>query len=137
MDDSRRFSAFAAKGSDPLVILAKAERYTSSFLAQSSLDQQSGTKLIIIVEELVANVLRHGGKANDLTLHLKLGASDAGMLLEIEDDGPAFDPTTDFTFTGPDVAEGGSVGLEIVRSWGCEISYFRDDRRNRFCLTIK
>jgi anti-sigma regulatory factor (Ser/Thr protein kinase) len=56
--------------------------------------------------------------------------------LHLDDDGPAFDPTIDRDFDGPNRDRGGGVGLELVRNWAREFSYRREDGRNRVTLTL-
>lgn len=137
MERSRRFSAFVASGRDPRSTIREALRFARDFLAQSCLDEQARVKAAIIVEELVSNCLRHGGAERDQSMCLLLQDTGASMVLELEDEGAAFDPTSGISFAGPDPITGGGIGLAIVRAWGEDISYSRNGRRNYLRLTIR
>lgn len=90
-----------------------------------------------MVEELVTNSLRHGGKSQDLSLLLLLKADGDAVTLKIEDDGPAFDPLTAPPVTGPDPTTGGGIGLAIVNAWGEDAVYSRVLQNNVLRLTLR
>lgn len=98
-----------------------------------------------MIEELVTNSLRHGGKAQDLALLLTLKADGDGhggggggaVTIKIEDDGPAFDPLTAPPITGPDPTTGGGIGLAIVNAWGENAVYSRVSQNNVLRLTLR
>lgn len=137
MDQRRRFSAFVASGRNPRTAILEALEFARDFLPKSSLDERARVKAAIIVEELVANSLRHGGKDRDLSLWLSLDDVGDAVVVELEDDGAAFDPAVRADFAGPDPHTGGGVGLAIVRAWGEDISYTRMGERNLLRLTIR
>lgn len=136
MDDRRRFSAFVAKGQEPRSAILQATEFARQFLAGQSLDARTEVKVAILVEELVANALRHGGKDRDLSLWLMLGEHKGSVQLELEDDGAPFDPTSPATFAGPDPQTGGGIGLAFVHAWGADINYARISERNTLRLAI-
>ncbi len=141
MDQSRRFSAFVASGRDPRPTIREALEFARDYLTQSCLDERAYVKAAIIVEELISNCLRHGGGAQDLSVSLVLEDIGDAIVLEVEDDGPAFDPTTGAGFSddfaGPDPETGGGIGLAIVRAWGEDIAYTHNGQRNILRLTIR
>ena len=137
MDHSRRFSAFVASGRDPRATIREALQFARDYLTQSCLDERAYVKAAIIVEELISNCLRHGGGDQDLSVSLVLTDIGDAIVLEIEDDGPAFDPTSGTDFSGPDPGTGGGIGLAIVRAWGEDIAYSYNGQRNILRLTIK
>lgn len=118
MDQRRRFSAFVASGRDPRSTILQAMQFAREFLPQSCLDERACVKAAIIVEELVSNSLRYGGQsdgqsngqATDLSLWLSLDDKGDRVVLELEDDGAAFDPTNLAGFDGPDPETGGGSG---------------------------
>jgi len=136
MDHRRRFSAFVASGRDPRSAILQALEFARDFLPHSSLDERARVKAAIIVEELVANSLRHGSADRDLSLWLSLDDVGDGVMVEMEDDGAAFDPASRANFEGPNPHTGGGVGLAIVRAWGEDISYTRAGNRNLLRLRI-
>lgn len=137
MDHRRRFSAFVARGQDPRPTIAEALAFVRSFLPHSPLDERAQIKLLIVVEELVANTLRHGGRNRDVSLWFALEQAGEAVAVELEDDAPPFDPVEAPEFTGPDMQTGGGVGLAIIRTWGEAITYTRHDDRNRVKLTVR
>ncbi len=137
MDRSRRFSAFVASGRDPRSTIVEALEFAREFLRQSCLDESACVKASIIIEELVSNCLRYGGASSDVSLWLSLDDTGDAVIVELEDDGPPFDPTDTTRFAGPDPETGGGVGLAIVRTWGEDITYRRNDNRNLIRLTVR
>ena len=137
MDRKRRFSAFVARDRDPRSTIIEALQFVRDFLPGSSLDERARIKAVIIVEELVSNVLRHGGNGRDVSLTMVLDDVEDGVALDLEDDGAPFDPTSATEFDGPDPRTGGGIGLAIVRTWGEDISYTRAGERNVLRLTIR
>lgn len=137
MDQRRRFSAHVANGRDPHSAILEALQFARDFLPQSSLDERAQNRAAIIIEELVSNVLRHGGGRGDHSLWLSIEDGNGSLTLEIEDDGIAFDPSAPNVFDGPDPKTGGGIGLAIVRAWASDVTYARNGERNVLKLTIK
>ena len=136
MDRRRRFSAFVASGRDPRSTILQALQFARDFLPESCLEERGRVKAAIIVEELISNCLQYGRAGNDLALLLSLEDTGDEVLLELEDDGVAFDPTDAAGFAGPDPETGGGIGLAIVRAWGQDITYSRRGDRNHLRLKI-
>ena len=137
MDRQRRFCAFVARGHDPHPTILNALEFARDFLQVSSLNEQGRVKAAIVVEELVSNMLRHGGEGQDIALELSLTETEDGVEVAVEDDGTPFDPVNDTLFRGVDPKTGGGVGLAIVRAWGEEIRYSRNAERNHLMLMIR
>lgn len=137
MDDRRRFSAFVPKGQDPRCAILQALEFTREFLTGRNLDPRLEAKVAIIVEELVANVLRHGASGRDVSLWLQLCEENGSIRLDMEDDGAPFDPTITSAFTGPDPRTGGGIGLAFVLAWGEDIAYARKGERNTLSLMVR
>lgn len=137
MDDRRRFSAFVPKGQEPRSAILQATEFAREFLIGRTLDARVEVKVIIIVEELVANVLRHGGAGRDVSVWLLLCEEAGSIRLELEDDGAPFDPASVSNFSGPDPRTGGGIGLAFVRAWGEDIAYARSGERNTLKLVVR
>lgn len=111
--------------------VASARRY--------AVDQQIASRdvarLCIIVEELVANMLEHGGDEIGRQIALEFKRRDAAVALTVEDDGPAFDPRL-----APDDADaqerGGGAGLRLINAWSRIEGYQTKDGRNRLELLV-
>jgi anti-sigma regulatory factor (Ser/Thr protein kinase) len=87
--------------------------------------------------EAVTNIMTHGfddSAAHDIAVRLRQQGQD--IVLEIEDDGVAYDPTA----AAPPVPATlentriGGWGIRIVRRFSDEVRYRRNDGRN--CLTL-
>lgn len=92
---------------------------------------------MVVVEELVSNLMRHGGRERDIAMSVAIADIEDGISLAVEDDGAAFDPINDTQFDGVDPVTGGGIGLAIVRAWGKEIAYSRVADQNRLQLVIR
>ncbi|KEO92038.1 hypothetical protein EH31_05035 [Erythrobacter longus] len=137
MGQWRRFSAFVTKDSNCAPAVRHSLQFARAFLADHTCEPRLRVKLAIMVEELVTNSLRHGGKSQDLSLLLLLKADGDAVTLKIEDDGPAFDPLTAPPVTGPDPTTGGGIGLAIVNAWGEDAVYSRVLQNNVLRLTLR
>jgi len=137
MGHRRRFSAFVTKDSNPAPAIQHSLRFAREFLAQHCFEPRLQVKLAILVEELVTNALRHGGRFQDLALLLALQEIEGSVRLKMEDDGPPFDPIAVPPITGPDPTTGGGIGLAIVHAWGEDPTYTRDATGNVLELTLR
>jgi anti-sigma regulatory factor (Ser/Thr protein kinase) len=74
----------------------------------------------LLVTELVANAVRHGGSP-DAPVRIEVKASPDAMRVEVSDDGTGFDP---HAVDPPRIDRGGGFGLKIVAAlahrWGVE-----------------
>lgn len=137
MEGDKRFSARVAEGHDPAPAIVGALRATEQFVAATGLEESTAARLLVCVEELVSNALRHGsagGRTAEVDLQLR--CRPEGVELVLSDNGAAFDPTSRREFTGPDRQTGGGVGLELVRRWAREMVYARTRGRNELRLLL-
>jgi len=94
-------------------------------------------KLLLAADELVSNVLNHREGRDRPRVSLTLSRSGGGLRLEIEDDGPRFDPfavadpKTDLSLEERPI---GGLGLLLVRTLAAEGRYERRCERNRVVL---
>lgn len=110
--------------------VAWARRYASD----QDLKARDVARLCIVVEELVTNLLEHGGLAEP-QIGIELSRRPAALALVIEDNGPGFDPrTVDPQDTVP--ARGGGAGLRLVNAWAEIVGYASDNGRNRIELSL-
>lgn len=134
MGAGKRFSAAVGAEDEPLATLEAAQAAVDDFVDGCGLDGRAAARLSVVVEEVIANALRHGG-ARRIAFALDHGSG--GVRLSFEDDGQPFDPTAEREFRGPDTDTGGGVGLALIRSWGRQLRYTRNDGRNLLSLTLK
>ena len=137
MGRRRRFSAFVTKDSNCSPTVGHSLQFAREFLKNETFDPRLQVKLVILVEELVTNALRHGGAQQDLALLLSLEKKGDGIRLAIEDNGPAFDPFSVPPATGPDPKTGGGIGLAIVQAWGEDAAYERKKQGNSLTLILR
>ena len=137
MQAKRHFSAFLAKAHDPRQSIIEALDFARGYLAESCLEDRARVKALVVIEELVSNSLRYGGAQRDITLHLQLSDTGDALIVELDDDGPLFDPSSAPLSDRPDPHSGGSSGLKIVRAWAQDLRYVRSANRNLVSLSIR
>jgi anti-sigma regulatory factor (Ser/Thr protein kinase) len=93
-------------------------------------------RLAVVVEELASNVAVHGGQPPP-TVEIGLDGTTSSFELTVEDDGVAFDPTA-VPLAEPsgdaDQRQIGGLGVLLARSQMDEVSYTRQEGRNRLTL---
>lgn len=111
------------------------------FLEQNGVEPSVTYVVQLAVEELVLNVIKHGSRGEtNRNIALRIDLDDARhAMLEVVDDGDAFDPRA---VAEPDL-EGmlhgtrvGGLGVHLVRSLVASLDYQRVDNRNRVRLRI-
>jgi serine/threonine-protein kinase RsbW len=90
--------------------------------------------LMIACDEIISNVLSHGGKSRVPAIDVALTLADGAVGVEISDDGTPFDPLSapppDTTLPVEDRPIGG-LGVHLVRELMDEVSYRREGGWNR------
>lgn len=110
-----------------------------STLAEAGIDRACIDDARLIVEELASNALVHGAP-EDAQLQLRLRLDPAQLVLELDDNGPAFDPTT---APAPDLEADlaqravGGLGLHLVRQLAHRFDYRRHEGRNLVRVTLR
>lgn len=110
-----------------------------AFGAQSGLSEDATFKLTLALDEIVANVIRHGfGDDQEHRIEVKVTVDDRTVTASVEDDGRAFDPRE---APVPDLdlpiemRTPGGLGMHLVRQTMDSVEYRRDDGRN--ILTVE
>jgi anti-sigma regulatory factor (Ser/Thr protein kinase) len=116
------------------VTLGDALRQSLGAVARLALDGAGRRRLSIIVEELLANLIEHGGwnPASRAMLHLDLANDELRLVLE--DNCLAFDPRLADP-TKPIPLRGGGAGLALVRAWADHLTYEPGPPVNRLTLS--
>ena len=74
----------------------------------------------LLVTELISNSVVHAGADRDATIEVSILCSERGARVEVEDQGPGFEPKP----REPDLVNGGGFGLMLVDRfadrWGVE-----------------
>jgi serine/threonine-protein kinase RsbW len=115
--------------------VSRAVRLAGQFAASHDLDPDATSRLAVVVEEWIANVLEHGGGGRAARIILKLRLTDGVIRLSVSDAGQAFDPRA-VSFDGPNHERGGGAGVALIASL-CRIAdYSRRSGRNRLVLEL-
>lgn len=106
----------------------------TAVLTSHALGAQRRHDLELIFEEIVTNVIRHGGLGSGTRIDVSFEAAGDGAVLTFEDRGPAFDPTAHAVKPIAESIEEASIGgygLLLVRKAASRIDYARTpDQRN-------
>jgi serine/threonine-protein kinase RsbW len=120
--------------------------------AAARLPEKTSFAVQLCLDEAVANILQHaaqdaaqhvaqpaagGARASAISASLERG--DAGVWLDIEDDGDAFDPTAVAPRTPARTLEllpVGGLGIHFMRQYSSRMEYSRSGGRNRLRLTF-
>lgn len=90
-------------------------------------------ELGLIIEELCANIVMHGGKEGASEMEVKLETDGDDLFVTVSDDGPPFDPTkappVDVQKPLSQRCPGG-LGIHLVQHYTDSIEYRRDGDRN-------
>jgi serine/threonine-protein kinase RsbW len=109
--------------------------FARSYCDANPVDLNLADRLAMIVEELVMNIIEHGGAADRDRIGLALESVTDGLSLTVTDSGNYFDPrTTDAPDMPPE--RGGGAGIALVRAWSRIERYVRIDGENVLQLVI-
>lgn len=115
--------------------VARALALARAFCEAHAAPRDLAERLVIIVEEWVANVLEHGDASPRSRILVALAMQDGLVRLTFSDAGRPFDPR-EAVFVGPDLVRGGGAGLELIRAWSRIAIYARRGQRNRLVLEM-
>lgn len=125
-----------------LEALEAARLEMEAFLQEAKVGARALYQSEIALEELFVNVVHHGAGTRAATgqpVEVSVSLRGAEVVLAIEDDGPAFDPTMRAEPQRPaslaDAAVGG-LGISLVRKAASRFEYQRNDGRNRVVAHI-
>lgn len=94
-------------------------------------------RLLILIEELVANLVDHGALPAGSAIGLALVLTEDAVRFELADSGHPFDPRG----AAPDDAalppqEGGGAGLRLLAAWARIVDYAGADGINRLLVDV-
>ncbi len=125
-------------GTDPAdmaVVRAALDR----FGAEQSIPGNALVELQVVLDEIISNVIQYAWPEGGVhELRVRLAISDAGMEVEVMDDGQAYDPRD--TPAPPRAAPGrrpqpGGLGIHLVKQLVDKFEYERVEDHNRVRLT--
>ena len=118
--------------------IRRAAEMVDEFRAHHGLVDMDANAIHVVLDEVLSNSIRHGlAGAASHAIAVTLELSDGEIMVEVEDDGVAYDPTQ---APAPVLAgtleerTSGGLGVTFVRQLTDSIEYLRIDGRNRLVL---
>jgi len=105
-----------------------------------SLSAKTVKELNLILDELVTNIIEHGGCNHGCIITIELVKEASAITLTVTDNGPPFDPTVT---PAPDISlpleqrRCGGLGIHLVRKFSDGSRYKRKNGRNILTLIKK
>ena len=115
--------------------------WVQDFALANQLSGRCSFRLELVLVETVTNIIEHGTVDDDECSAIEVRAARDGtrIAIQVEDDGPPFDPTVAPMHRQPaSLAEApvGGLGLHLIRSYTEQWEYRRINQRNRQRMTI-
>ena len=96
-------------------------------------------KVNLVLEELVINVMTHGGQHDHAEIEVTVTSGDDLISISISDNGVAFDPLKDApepeTTGSIEDRHVGGLGVHLVRTMMDDVAYRREPGRNHLTMT--
>lgn len=96
-------------------------------------------KVNLVLEELVINVMTHGGQGGHAEIEVTVTSADDLISISISDNGVAFDPLRDApepeTTGSIEDRHVGGLGVHLVRTMMNDVNYRREPGRNHLTMT--
>jgi anti-sigma regulatory factor (Ser/Thr protein kinase) len=118
--------------------IRRVSKLVDEFKARHGLADEDTNAIHVVLDEILSNSIRHGlaGVASH-AIAVTLELAEGEIVIAVEDDGVAYDPTQApapvLTGTLEERTEGG-LGLTFVRALTDAIEYRRIDGRNRLVM---
>lgn len=112
------------------------------FLAAHAVTERTTFRVDLVYEELAANVIHHAYRGRAASAHavdVEVALESDSIVIAVEDDGPAFDPTAVPDRPAPEslaAATIGGLGIKFVRTAAAGIEYHRTDGCNRLVVRL-
>ena len=119
----KRFSIAREVGDDDQAAIMVAVTATHDFAREEAIHDELAARLAIVVEELVANILRHGAPQASVFIDGKMEKVSSGIHLTLIDDGVHFNPKLALVDRTPNPDTGGGSGIPLVRAWSDNLDY--------------
>ncbi|MDB5686944.1 MAG: anti-sigma regulatory factor [Rhizorhabdus sp.] len=103
-----------------------------AFSAAHDVQGKYAARLAIVVEELVTNLLEHGGVDGEAGIELML-SRDEGVRIVLTDPGAPFDLRS-HNSDEPIPDRGGGAGIDLIQAWTRILAYGSESGRNRIEL---
>lgn len=121
-----------------LEIVTRATAWVGQQAVAAGASEESSLALQLAVEEAATNVVMHGyPDGRQPSLELAFSRQDDDLIVELSDDGVAFDPLAQPPPAPPETIETvriGGLGIQLMRSSVSEVTYRRRQGRNHLAL---
>lgn len=118
--------------------IGRASHFVADFCRSEGLDSSQERVLVLILEELITNTVKHGSPPVDAPIHVSLARDGGEIHISYRDSGTPFDPNHDAP--APDLSDtlsrrrAGGLGWPLIRHYCSSIGYSRQDECN--CLEL-
>ena len=129
-----RVQPFSVRYPNGSQYVAAARRSVESFAQTCGFSADEAQDIGLAVGEALANAVEHGHRQGTF-FSVRCTLSEDELLIEVEDDGPGFDPADVGGERRDDVTRG--FGMTIMRSLVDGVSYSRNGRRVRLKKSIR
>lgn len=123
---------------EPSALVAAREEVRGHLL-RAGVDEPARNAVDLALDELLGNTIRYGTSGRPCRARVELSRARARLLLALEDDAQAFDPTRHPEPERPAslaCARIGGLGISMVRRVTLAMRYARERGRNRLELEI-
>ena len=127
-----------------LSMLPAAATFAQDFCACNSIGHDDALRLILLIEELFSNTVRHGyGGECDAPILIALAIAGEGVTLLYEDQAPRFDPLAYLADPPSSLSEPlatrpvGGLGVHLLNELAADARYAYEQERNRLWLTLQ
>ncbi len=120
--------------------IEKIERFVETAGKEMELEPELLYKMNLILEEAFTNIVFYGFEGrNDADIKINLSSDNGRILLEIIDNGKAFNPLevqSDAHSVLEDDTKIGGLGVLIIKKLSKELKYKRIDEKNHLIITL-
>ena len=119
--------------------IGNASEALNGFADSARLPEELRHDVLVIVDEVLSNVQRHGHGGGELDVDIRMAIEDDTLVLRFADSGPPFDP---LSATAADLQipvgkrRAGGLGIVLIRALTDSQRYLREGGRNILVLTI-
>jgi serine/threonine-protein kinase RsbW/sigma-B regulation protein RsbU (phosphoserine phosphatase) len=112
------------------------------FAVDSGLEPDAVARLLTALDEIVTNIVTHGGLNHGATIDVSISDGATGLDVAVEDPGPPFDPLvgrhSPMLDAGVDQRPIGGLGIYLVQHLTRDLAYSRTpDGNNRLSFHIE
>ena len=133
-----RFSLDSPAGAQAAPAIRQALAAAERFAAAEELAGEDAVRLMVVVEEHLANLLNHGAGGRAVSIAGSIAREPGGaVIVEIDDDGAYFDPRRAPPRERPDPVTGGGSGIALIRGFAVIRNYERRGGRNHISMALR